>query len=68
MAGHSRVELLQAICEKLGLDRRHSGLDEFLAIVDSRNESCGSLPSSREVYILLSLLNIKKNNQWLGPY
>jgi hypothetical protein len=63
MAGQRRAELLQAICGELGLVC-HSGLNDFLAIVDSRNESCEEAPVSREVYIILSLIDIKQNDKW----
>ena len=46
MAGPNRGELLQAICGKLKL-KPDLGLDEFLAIVDSRNEFCKGAPVSR---------------------
>ena len=56
MAGPNRGELLQAICNKLKL-KPDSGLDEFLAIVDSRNESCeGHLFHGRCTLCVVSLI------------
>jgi hypothetical protein len=63
MAGNYRGELLQAICKRLKL-KSDSDLDEFLAIVDSKNESCEGAPVSREVYALCCLIDIKRNLHW----
>jgi len=63
MAGQRRVELLQAICGELGLVC-HSGLNDFIAIVVSRNEPCVNQSFSQEVYIILSLIDIKENDKW----
>lgn len=41
------------------------GLDEYLAIIDSRSESCVRVSCFQEVYILFTLINIKNIDQWL---
>ena len=61
--GDQREELLQTFSNELGLEYGHSGLNGFFSIIDS-NGPCVNDHVSWEIYMLLSLIDIEKNDQW----